>query len=91
MFRSKQSPKKLLIAAWILVATLYTLFGLYRGIKVGIIQYSFNQGRVGAIAQVIQEAQKCQPFPVNVGEQSVTLVSLECLQQAQQAATEETK
>ena len=56
--------------------------GEWTRFKVFIYDQAYSRGRAEAVTQVIGEAQKCQPFPVNVGDKSVSLVSVECLQQA---------
>jgi hypothetical protein len=81
MIRPNLSIGRIVLTVWLVFSILY--IGYYEVIQFRAFrQAAYNSGRTDAVSQVIAEAQKCQPFPVNVGGAQVTLVSVECLQQA---------
>ncbi|MDP3881253.1 MAG: hypothetical protein Q8Q31_00025 [Nanoarchaeota archaeon] len=43
-------------------------------------QYGYEQ----AVTQLYQQAVTCQAVPVKIGEQSINMIAVECLQQQQQ-------
>ncbi|MEK6741751.1 MAG: hypothetical protein AABX68_01025 [Nanoarchaeota archaeon] len=58
-------------------------------IKPKVTGYTTNlqiEGANLALTQVLGVVAQCQPFPINVGNQTITLVALECIQAAQQQA-----
>ena len=42
----------------------------------------FNQGTEYAVFQIAQSAATCQQVPLTVGNQTINLIAVECLQQA---------
>ena len=44
------------------------------------------EGAQIAVAQILSVVTQCQPFPLTVGNQTINLVALECLQAPQQQA-----
>ena len=45
------------------------------------------EGYQFAIADIIRVVSQCQTFPIPIGEQTITLIALECLQQPQPQPT----
>ncbi|MEK6840525.1 MAG: hypothetical protein AABX79_01070 [Nanoarchaeota archaeon] len=45
-----------------------------------------TEGATIALSQILNVVAKCQAFPVPVGNQTITLVALECLQQSQETS-----
>jgi len=76
-----------------------TVLALLVVILGGIVAYSFvakpfitgyavnaqNQGIELAVVSIMQQASSCQPVPLTYGEQTINLIAVECLQQAQPA------
>ena len=46
----------------------------------------FNQGAEYAVMQIAQNAATCQEVPLTIGNQTINLIAVECLQQAAEAA-----
>ena len=82
----KKSKKQIALITWVIIATLYTLLGLWTSFRVQVMQASYNKGRLDAATQVLQEASKCQPFPINIGENTANLIAVECLQKPEDTA-----
>lgn len=80
----KLTPLRTFILLWFIFATLYVLYGEWNRFQRTVYQAAYNRGQTDAVAQVIGEAQKCQPFPIYLGEAKVTLMSLECAAAAQE-------
>lgn len=43
----------------------------------------FNQGTEYAVVQIMQSAVTCQQVPLTMGNQTINLIAVECLQQEQ--------
>ena len=83
-------PKfRIVILVWLVFSVLYVAFGEYNRLKNGVYNMGYERGQMDTVANVIVEAQKCQPFPVTLDKAQTTLVSLECLQAAQAEQEEE--
>ena len=48
--------------------------------EMNIFQQGFNYGYTSAVIQIINISDACQPFPVYLGNETRTLVSMDCLQ-----------
>lgn len=49
----------------------------------GYVISGYNQGYSDAIIQIAQQATTCQQVPLTIGNQSINMIAVECLQQAQ--------
>ncbi len=78
----KPSPKKLLLILWLVFSIAYVGYTQYRYWQNVVAGNAYNQGLADAVAQVIQQAQKCEPFTINVGETKTELIGTACLQKA---------
>ena len=54
-----------------------------------VFQTGAQQGYEQAVVQLMTEAAKCQPVPLFYENVTMNIVSVECLQQAQQLAQQE--
>lgn len=70
---------KVILIIWIIFASVYVVYGEYTRVKVLVAQRSYNRGIQDSVIQLMTEAAKCQPIPVTAGGQSVSLISLDCL------------
>jgi len=90
MFKTITSKKQLifktLLIIWLVIATGYILFDLYRRYQVSLISQAYNAGLTDTINNVIKQAEesKCQPFDAYSGEKKVSLIDVKCLQNAAQ-------
>jgi hypothetical protein len=76
----------ILIVAFIIIIL---LVGGYLGVKAYkksqgekntiIFQQGFTYGYTSAVLQIINISSNCQPFPIYVGNQTKTLISVDCL------------
>lgn len=76
----KHALKKILVLAWLAFATIYVVYSEYNRIGVMVAENAYNKGYQDSVAQLMVEADKCEPFPANLGEKTITLMKLECLQ-----------
>lgn len=81
---------KVLLLVWIVFASVYVVVGEYNRVNNFIAKIAYNQGMTNAVVQVIQQASTCQPVPVSAGNAKLTLISVECLQQAAESNSAET-
>ena len=80
MFNPKKIPVlKVILIVWVIFASVYVVYGEYQRVQVMVAQRAYNTGLRDAVNQLIQQAQTCQPIPVNSGEANVTLISVDCL------------
>jgi flagellar basal body-associated protein FliL len=85
----KRGKSKLLKIILIILIVLIVLVGGFFGFKgyskwrynkdVKIFDQGFTYGYTNAIIQIINVSYACQPFPVYVGNQTTTLISVDCL------------
>ncbi len=83
----KKKSKILIIVIAVLVVAL--LVGGYFGFKalkdkkqekeLNIFQQGFSYGYTSAVLQIMNVSDTCQPFPVYVGNETRTLISVDCL------------
>ena len=72
---------KLLILAWVILATLYFIYSQYTGIAGNVYKTAYTKGSGDAVSQLVQKSTSCQPVPVKVGDQTVSFINVGCLQQ----------
>ena len=79
----KSFPKlKIALIVWLVFATLYVVYGEYNRLNNFVAKQAYNRGLTDAVGEVLKQSQKCEPFPVNIGDQGVELINLKCVQQA---------
>jgi hypothetical protein len=83
---------KVVLIVWVLFSILYVGYTQYKYFTSYVAQSSYQKGLSDAVAQVIQQAQACKPFPVTYGQQGVNLMNTACNGQggAQQQANPNT-
>lgn len=78
-----QHPKlRIALIIWLVFTTLYVLYGEYNRLNNFVAKGAYQRGLADAVTQVLKQSQKCEPFPVNIGDQGVQLINLKCVQQA---------
>ncbi len=89
--RRDRNPMKIVVivlSVFLLLALVYIGYSVYGswsyGKQVAAYQQGAQNGYEQAILQVAQQAATCQQVPLNVQNQTITLIAVECLQQAQQ-------
>ena len=75
---------------WVLIAVIVVLtslviymFAIKPAITGNAIRLQ-NEGVTYAVASIMQQAASCQPVPLTLGEQTINMIAVECLQQAQE-------
>lgn len=91
--RRDKNPMKIVVivlSVVLLLALAYIGYNFYAewsyGKQVEAYQQGVQVGLESAITQVAQQAATCQQVPLNIQNQTITLIAVECLQQAQQQA-----
>ncbi len=74
----------LLVAVIVVMAIILVYIFLVRPSVTGYAVDKQNQGIEFAIVSIMQQAATCQPVPLTFGNQTINLIAIECLQQAQQ-------
>jgi hypothetical protein len=67
---------KIVLIAWVVFATLYVIVGEYNRMQ----NYVYNAGISKAVSTIITQSQKCQAVPVTMGDVTVNVVDIACLQ-----------
>ena len=70
--KCKHPVLKIVIIAWLVLATLYFVWGEYSHLK----NVVYRNGVRSAVLEVIQQAQECKAFPVTIGDQGVQLLNV---------------
>lgn len=70
---------KIVLVAWIVFASIYVVLSEYNRIQTYVAKASYNSGVTAAVAQLMQQASACQPFPVTLEGQQVNLINFDCL------------
>jgi len=81
---SKKTILHLFVFLWIVFSITYIAWDLWSDFKNIQILNAYERGRTDTINQLIQEAEKCQPFPVFSAEKEIQLISMDCLEAAGQ-------
>ena len=76
--------------AWIIFSVLYIGYIQYNYLVGFIGKKSYEKGLSDAVSSVISQAQKCEAFPVYVGDKKVSLINTVCIKQSQ-SNTKKTK
>ncbi|MCX6750591.1 MAG: hypothetical protein NTZ83_03985 [Candidatus Pacearchaeota archaeon] len=87
----KEGGKRLKILIIVILLLIILLVGVYFGVKaykssraekdLNIFQQGFTYGYTSAVLQIINISSTCQPFPVYAGNQTKTLIAVDCLGQ----------
>ena len=84
----KQQMISIGLVAWGIFAIGYVINDQIQDFKLSYVQrasqQAYTQGQADAVTKLMTESAKCEPFSVFAGEDKVSLISVECLQKAQQ-------
>lgn len=70
--------KKIAVIAYIVLSAIFILYVLYQNFQINVMQSSYNRGMGDAITQLMQEAEKCEAFPIHIGDKEIRLQPLDC-------------
>jgi hypothetical protein len=82
---SKPSTFHIVITLWLIFSAGYIVYDLW---KDGL-NATYNLGRASAFTEVVSASQSCQPFSVGAANANTELISIPCLEQAQQQAQQQ--
>lgn len=75
----------MVLVIWMIFSVAYIMYDLWNN----GLNATYNLGRNSAFSQVVQASQACQPFDVSAGVGKTQLISVPCLQAAQQQAQQQ--
>lgn len=73
---------------WIIGSIVYIAYDIWSDYKIREVGVAYQQGYSTAVNDLIQQAGKCEVFPVNSGTTKVELINVSCLKKAAEAAPE---
>lgn len=76
MKSKKLSVGLIVLVVWLIFSILYVINGEYKRLK----NLVYQRGLQDAVVQVLEQASKCQPFPIRYKDTTVQLINFECLQ-----------
>lgn len=76
------SVGKIVLIVWLVFTTLYLVYGEYSRLTNFVAQSAYNQGYRDSATQLVAEVSKCQPVPITLGTETVSIIGIECLQKA---------
>ena len=71
---------RIVVLVWIVFSILYVGYTQYNYFRKYIADAAYQKGLSDAVVQVIQQAQKCEAFPISIDKQGVNLINVSCLQ-----------
>ena len=80
------TPKTILyivVFLWIVFSVVYIANNMWTDYKNVQLVQSYEQGKRDIINQLIQEAKKCEPFPVFSGGEQINLIDVNCQAEGQ--------
>ena len=75
---TKKTILYLILFLWVIFSVVYIINDVWSNYKKVQLVNAYNQGKADTINALIQEADKCQPFPVSNGEKEVQLTKIGC-------------
>ena len=80
----------MVVSVLFVLALGYIVYGVYSNLKLQQQSLIFNQGVEQTIGYIVQQAGpgSCQPVQLNVGNQTINLVAMECYSQAPAGTSE---
>ncbi len=69
----------IILVIWAIFSVGYIGYDVWSDFKLRELEQVYQQGRRDTVNALIQQAQKCEPFPVFSGEQRVNLINTDCL------------
>ncbi len=68
-----------ILAAWIIFSVVFVGNNIWQNFQVNKINEAASAGYQQAVIDLVRQAETCQPFPVNIGEEiSIELQKLNC-------------
>ena len=80
--KQKSKSLKFILFAWLIFTSIYFVWAEYQRLNHYVYGQGITSGIEEAASTIIELAQKCEPFPVFVGDRSVDLVNVACLSSA---------
>ncbi len=85
--KGEKNKNKLVIILLLVIAVLLLVIAYMLIIKPALTGYTIkaqNEGYESAFIQIAQQAMTCQPFSLRIGNQTVNIIAIECLDQTRQ-------
>lgn len=83
--KNKPSTFGMVMVLWLIISVTYIMYDLW---KDGL-SATYDLGRNSAFSEVVRASQACQPFDVSASVGATQLISVPCLQAAQQQAQQQ--
>lgn len=81
---NKVPVKKIILIVWVVFSICYVVYNEWSRFSMYVMQRSYQQGMADAVGRMITESKTCKAIPINVGDNKVTLVNVDCLKQPEQ-------
>jgi len=81
----KQIAIFFVIAIYLVLSVGYIGYDLWNNFTQNVVVAAFNQGKSATIQELITAAEneKCEAFPVNMGQKQIKLINVACLNKAE--------
>ncbi|MFH0776856.1 MAG: hypothetical protein V1936_04575 [Patescibacteria group bacterium] len=76
---------QVILAVWIIFSVVFVGNSVWQNFQVNQVNKAVQAGYQQAVMDLMQQASKCDPFPVNLGEQKIELQQLNCTKPAEEA------
>lgn len=81
--KKQKSPLKIIILVWIIFSIPYVIYTQYNYFKRFVADAAYEKGLTDAVSQLIQQGQKCEPIPIRLRDQNISMINVACLTQGQ--------
>lgn len=79
---SKKTILNLIVLVWVVFSISYIVWDLWGDFRNFQIFQAYEQGGVDMINVLIEEAEKCEPVEVRSAERQISVISIDCLTEA---------
>jgi predicted negative regulator of RcsB-dependent stress response len=69
---------QIILAVWIIFSVVFITNNIWQNFKTIQINEAAQAGYQQAVVDLVNQAESCQPFPINLGENSIELQKLNC-------------
>ena len=71
---------QIILAVWIIFSVVFVSNNIWQNFQINQVNQAASAGYQQAVVDLMQQANTCEAFPINLGESSIQLQKLGCAQ-----------